>query len=73
MLTELQHGLSHEFSVWLVFVSICISFFVLNFILSFLHLLTCIYIIWAIPTSNPSSLGRTCYALLFSDFVAEKT
>jgi hypothetical protein len=38
-----------------------------KFILLFLHLLTCVYIIWA---TSPCS--RTC-SLFFSDFVEEKT
>jgi hypothetical protein len=42
----------------------------LNFILSFLHLLTRLYIIWATFAPPP---GRTCSALLFSDFVEGKT
>jgi hypothetical protein len=47
-------------------------FLSLNFILSFLHLLTCVYIIWVTPLSHLLPLGRTCSALLFSDFVEEK-
>jgi hypothetical protein len=41
------------------------------FVLSLLHLLTCVYIVWA--TSPDPILGRTCSTLLFSDFVEEKT
>jgi hypothetical protein len=35
-------------------------------ILLFLHLLTCLYLVWA--TSHSLLLGRTCSALLFLDF-----
>jgi hypothetical protein len=50
-------------------------FFFSPFILSFLHLLVWVYIVWATspsPSPNPSFPGRTCSAL-FSDFVEEKT
>jgi hypothetical protein len=47
------------------------SFYFLFFILSFLHLFTYIYIVWATPSPHPFP-GRTCSALLFSDFVEEK-
>jgi hypothetical protein len=47
---------------------------------SFLHLLTSIYIICTTsslhlvpPSLPPLPLGRTCSALLFSNFVEEKT
>jgi hypothetical protein len=43
------------------------------FILSFLHLLTCIYIVWATFPLTTLLLGRTYSALLFSNFVEEKT
>jgi hypothetical protein len=46
------------------------------FILSFLHLLTCVYIVWATslpPFPYPLLPGRTCSTLLFSNFVEEKT
>jgi hypothetical protein len=39
-----------------------------TFILPFLHLLTCVYIVCATLLS-----ARTCSALLFSNFVEEKT
>jgi hypothetical protein len=46
----------------------------LKFILSSLHLLTLVYVIWAtFPLLHPQPLGRTCSDLLFSDFVEEKT
>jgi hypothetical protein len=46
------------------------KFFFKNFILSFLHLLPCVYIIWATPLPIP---GRSYSTLSFSDFVEEKT
>jgi hypothetical protein len=48
-------------------------FFSLFFILSFLHLLTCAYIVWVTFPLTTLLLGRTYSDLLFSDFVEEKT
>jgi hypothetical protein len=39
---------------------------------SFLHLLTCVYITWTTSPTLPSPPGRTCSTLLSSDFVEEK-
>jgi hypothetical protein len=48
------------------------SFFVSPQKSSVLYLLTCVYILCATSPQCPLP-GRTCFALLFSDFVAEKT
>jgi RsiW-degrading membrane proteinase PrsW (M82 family) len=53
---------------------VVISSFFFYFILSVLHLLTCVSIIRATsPPTHPWPLGRACSTLLFSDFVEEKT
>jgi hypothetical protein len=45
---------------------------VVSIYLFFVFLLTCVYNVWATTTSAPLP-SRTCSALLFSDFVEEKT
>jgi hypothetical protein len=46
-------------------------------ILSFLHLLTCVYIVWATSTAPPPppppAAGQNLFCSLVFDFVAEKT
>jgi hypothetical protein len=53
---------------------ILFKLFIYLFILSFLHLLTWVYIVWATypPPHTHILLDRICSNLLFSDFVEEK-
>jgi hypothetical protein len=64
---------SIHFNNWIIFHYIYMLHFppfLFYFILSLLHLLTCVYIIWVTPP--PPTPVRTCSALLFSGFVEEK-
>jgi hypothetical protein len=59
-------SISGDFIKWFLFK-------IFYFILSFLYLLTYVYIIWATsPTYAPTS-GRTCSAILFYNTVEVKT
>jgi hypothetical protein len=55
-----------------------VTLFFLSLILSFLHLLACIYIVWATslvlcpyPSPTPRLPGRTCSAHLLTEFIEE--
>jgi hypothetical protein len=72
LLTCINHYNVMQNNVLALKILCALPFHLYFLILSFLHLLTCVYIVWDTypPTLLPS---KTCSALLLSDFVEKKT